>query len=220
VTFQVRVIEASGTSWVGEGQALSPFGTKVSGGHVDLHALVQLELDLPAEGPHLEIRALAVRSEPDGVAFAFVDLARAQFHLIRQAVDSVLLQRKLWIMIVDADRAAATVLADYVEREGHAALIIPTAEEALAYLAQDRVDAIMLDLGLPGRSGMQFLEALAERGLHIPIVVVSGATSEEDAVRCLQLGALDFVTKPLGDSQIGLTVSALSLKSLEGRLSG
>jgi CheY-like chemotaxis protein len=218
--FPVRVVEPSGKVWIGEGHDLSPFGAKIRDGHLRLHTLVRLEVDLPGGGPPLAIKALAVRSEPDGVAFAFVDLARAHYHLVRQAVDGLLLHTKLWIMIVEADRAAATVLADYVEREGHTALVLSTAEEALAYLDHDRVDAIMLDLGLPGTTGIALLEALAAREVRIPVVVVSGPTSEAEAARCLELGALDFVTKPFGDDQLKMVVSALSLKSLEERLSG
>ena len=93
-------------------------------------------------------------------------------------------------------------------------------EEALAYLAQDRVDAIMLDLGLPGTSGIELLEALAAREVRIPVVVVSGPTAEAEAARYLELGALDFVTKPFEEDQLRMVVSALSLKSLEERLSG
>ena len=217
----MRVVEPSGKVWIGEGHDLSPFGAMIRDGHVRLHTLVRLEVDLPDGGPPVAIKALAMRSEPDGVAFAFVDLARAQYHLVRQAVDGLLLHTKLWIMIVEADRAAAGVLADYVEREGHAALVLSTAEEALAYLAQDRVDAIMLDLGLPGTSGIKLLEALAAREVRIPVVVVvSGPTALAEAARCLELGALDFVTKPFEEDQLRMVVSALSLKSLEERLSG
>jgi CheY-like chemotaxis protein len=219
-TFSVRVVEPSGRVWTGEGRDLSPFGAKIRDGHVRLHTLVRLEVDLPGGGPPVAIRALAVRSEPDGVAFAFVDLARAHYQLVRQAVDGLLLHTKLWIMIVEADRAAARVLADYVEREGHSALVLSTGEEALAYLAQDRVDGIILDLDLPGPSGSEVLEALAAREVRIPVVVVSGATAEAEAARCLELGALDVVTKPFGEGQLKMVVSALSLKSLEERLSG
>jgi DNA-binding response OmpR family regulator len=78
----------------------------------------------------------------------------------------------------------------------------------------------MLDLGLPGTSGIELLEALAAREVRIPVVVVSGPTTEAEAARCLELGALDFVTKPFGEDQLKMVVSALSLKSLEERLSG
>src|SRR5260370_8484800 len=192
--FRVWVVEPSGQVWISEGHDLSPFGAKIRDGHVRLHTLVRLEVDLPGGGPPLAIKALAVRSESDGVAFACVDRARAQDHLVREDVDSLLLHTKLWIMIVEADRAAARVLADYVEREGHAALVLSTAEEALAYLAQDRVDAILLDLGLPGTSGIELLEALAAREVRIPAVVGSGPTAEAQPARSLALAPLDSST--------------------------
>jgi CheY-like chemotaxis protein len=220
VAAQVRVVDPSGPSWTGQGQDLSPFGMKVRGGHVHISAVARLEFDLPGDGPPVAIRALALRNESDGIAFAFVDLAREQFHLVRQAVDGLLLSRKLWIMIVERDQTTATALAEYVERAGHTALVIERAEEALAYLAHDHVDAIMLDLDLPGMTGLELLEALAERTAQIPVVVVSAAISETDAARCLRLGALDFVATPFTAGQLERTVSALSLKGLEERLSG
>src|SRR5437660_408386 len=106
------------------------------------------------------------------------------------------------------DREVASVLADYVEREGHAALIIARAEDALAYLSHDRPDAILLDLRLPGMGGVEFLETLARREIRIPVVVMCGTASEADAARCLQLGALDVAAQPHGH-QFDLAASAL-----------
>src|SRR5207302_5667121 len=121
--FPVRVVEPSGKVWAGEGHDLSPFGAKIRDGDVRLHTLVRLEVDLPGGGPPVTIKALAVRSEPDGVAFAFVDLALAQYHPVRQAVDGLLLPTQLWIMVVEADRAAGGVLGECVGREGYAGLV-------------------------------------------------------------------------------------------------
>src|SRR5260370_40715764 len=89
--FPVRVVEPSGKVWIGDGHDLSPFGAKIRNGHVRLHTLVRLEVDLPGGGPPLALKALAVRSGPDGAAFAFVDLARAQYHLVRPRRDRLLL---------------------------------------------------------------------------------------------------------------------------------
>ena len=216
VAFDVRVTEASGKSWLGEAEDLSPFGMRVRNGHGRRDSVVRLDFDLPRGGPHVAMKALAVRTDPDGVAFAFVDVDRTEFCLVRQAVDDLLLRRKLWIMIIEDDREVASFLADYAEREGHAALFIARAEDALAYLSHDRPDAILLDLRLPGMSGVEFLEALSRREIRIP-VVVCGAASEADAARCLQLGALDVAAQPHGH-QFELAVSALGLKGLEERL--
>ncbi len=215
---RVRVIESSGHSWIGEAENLSPLGLKVRDGQVPPSSIVHLEFELPGGGPTLTVASFTVRNDPDGVAFSFVDLTRPAFALIRQAVDLLLLGRRLWIMIVEDDPEMASLLADYVEAQGHRPIVIPTAEEGLAYLSQDRPDAVLLDLTLPGMSGIEFLESLARRGTRLPVLVVSG-TSEEGAARCLELGALDFVQKPLDQGLLRATLAALELRGLEERLS-
>lgn len=213
----VRVIEPSGKSWVGEADNLSPLGIKVRDGQVAPSSIVHLEFELPGGGPRLNVASFVVRNDPDGVAFSFIDLTRSAFALIRQAVDLLLLGRSLWILVIEDDRSVADILADYVEAQGHRPIIVPSAEEGLAYLSQDRPDAVLLDLTLPGMSGIEFLETLTRQGIRLPILVVSGR-SEQDAARCLELGALDFVQKPLDRDQLRATLGALELRSLEQRL--
>lgn len=215
--FLVRVVEASGKSWTGEAVNLSPFGIKIRNARVAPPTIVRLEFDLPTGGPQLTLTAVAVRTDPDGGAFGFVNLARADFHRIRNAVESLFLCRKLWIMIVEDDPEAAAVLADAAEEHGCAPFIIPSAEEALAYLTQDQPDAILLDLGLPGMSGLQLLERLAEQRRRIPVVVITGA-ADADGLASLNLGALDFVRKPLDLEQFRLTLDMLELTSINRRL--
>ncbi len=172
--FSVRVVEASGKSWTGEAVNLSPFGIKIREARIAPPAIVRLEFELPAGGARLTITAAAVRTDADGGAFAFINLARADFQRIRNAVESLFLRRKLWIMIVEDDPSVAAVLADFTEEHDCATFIIPSAEEALAYLTQDHPDAILLDLTLPGMSGLQLLDTLARQQLRIPVVVVPG----------------------------------------------
>ncbi len=211
------VVEATGKSWTGEAMNLSPFGMKIRQARIKAPAIVRLEFELPVGGPRLTITAVAVRSDPDGGAFAFINLARSDLLRIRNAVEALFVRRKLWIMIVEDDAEVAATLADLTEEQGYATFIIPSAEEALAYLTQDQPDAILLDLTLPGMSGLRFLETLSRRGLRIPVVVVSGA-GEPEAASCLTLGALDFLRKPLSLEQFRLTLNALELTSVQQRL--
>ena len=217
VSMEVRVTEPSGQSWSAEAQDLSPLGIKVRDGHVAPTSIVDLEFQLPGDGPRLTIGSFAVRDEPDGVAFTFVDLTRGAFALIRQAVDLLLLGRKLWILIVEPDEALAGLLADYVEARGDIPIVIRSAEEALDYLTHDRPDAVLLDLSLPVMSGSDFLDALARRGTRLPILVVSATW--EAAARSLEQGALDFLQKPLDPERVLAALAALEFRSLEDRLS-
>ncbi len=213
----MRVVEASGKSWVGEAANLSPFGIKIHEARIAAPAIVRLEFELPTGGARFAVTAVAIRTDPDGGAFAFINLARADFHRISNAVESLFLRRKLWIMIVEDDPTLAGGLADLTEAHDSATCILPSAEEALTYLAQDQPDAILLDLGLPGMSGVNFLDTLARQQLRIPVVVVSGA-GEGEAATCLRLGALDFLRKPLNLEQLRLTLNMLELASVKRRL--
>ena len=216
-TFPVRVQEASGSPWEGKATDLSPFGVKVRGASIAPPAIVRLELSLSPTDPAFSILAVAVRSDPDGTAFAFVNLTKPDFLRLRQEVETLFLRRQLYIMVVEDDRDVADTLADHAEELGYAAVIMPNAEEALAYLAQDQPDAILLNLSLPGMSGLQFLQRLTQQGLRLPVVAISAA-SEPEAIRSLKAGALHFLQKPLDLEQLRLTLDMLELASAKARL--
>ena len=215
--FPVRVQEASGPPWEGKATDLSPFGVKVRGASIAPPAIVRLELSLSPTDPALSILAVAVRSDPDGTAFAFVNLTKPDFLRLRRQVETLFLRRQLYLMVIENDRDAAEMLADYAEKLGYAAVIMPNAEEALAYLAQDQPDAILLDLALPGMSGLQFLQTLAQQGLRLPVVAISAA-SEAEAISSLKAGVLHFLRKPLDMEQFRLTLDMLELTGTKARL--
>ncbi len=76
-----------------------------------------------------------------------------------------------------------------------------TGEEALALAARHRPDAVILDLGLPGMSGIEVVEGL--RGWSsVPIIILSARGAEHDKVAALDAGADDYVTKPFGMDEL------------------
>ncbi len=80
---------------------------------------------------------------------------------------------------------------------GFEVLLAPTGEEALRMAAADHPDVVLLDLGLPGISGLDVIDGL--RGWSkVPIIVVSAREAESEKVRALDAGADDYVTKPFG----------------------
>jgi CheY-like chemotaxis protein len=76
-------------------------------------------------------------------------------------------------------------------------VVVRSAEAALGKLQTERPDAIILDIHLPGMSGLDFLQLRPIRESGLPIVAVSGIVTESQARECLRLGALDFVGKPV-----------------------
>src|SRR2546426_5217506 len=70
---------------------------------------------------------------------------------------------------------------------------VASAEDALEKLVSEQPHAILLDIRLPGMSGLDFLELPAVRDSGVPIVAVSGVATEGQARECLKRGALDFI---------------------------
>lgn len=101
------------------------------------------------------------------------------------------------VMIVEDQAALADVLVDFVRDLGHEAVIVPDAETAATTLQQEAIGAILLDVDLPGMSGLDFLRLPAVRDSGVPVVVMSGVATEAQARESLSLGALDFLAKPI-----------------------
>jgi CheY-like chemotaxis protein len=101
------------------------------------------------------------------------------------------------VLVVEDQVDLGEVFRDFLVELGHHPLVVHTAEAALARLQTERLDAILLDVQLPGMSGLDFLQLRPVRALGIPIVAVSGVVNETQARECLRLGAADFMGKPV-----------------------
>lgn len=101
------------------------------------------------------------------------------------------------VMIVEDQPPLADVLADFVRELGHEAVVVHDAESGVTTLERQAVDTILLDVDLPGMSGLDFLRLPAVRDRGVPVLVMSGVATEEQAREALSLGALDFLAKPI-----------------------
>jgi CheY-like chemotaxis protein len=103
----------------------------------------------------------------------------------------------LHVLVVEDERALGRIFADYVSELGHRAEVVGSAEAALERLHTATPHVIILDVKLPGMSGLEFLRLPVVRDSGIPIIVVSGYVTEDQARECLRLGALEFLAKPV-----------------------
>ena len=101
------------------------------------------------------------------------------------------------VLVVEDESDLGEVFRDFLSELGHHPVVVRSAEAALGKLQNDRPDAIILDIHLPGMSGIDFLQLRPVRESGLPIVAVSGVATESQARECLRLGALDFVGKPV-----------------------
>jgi DNA-binding response OmpR family regulator len=101
------------------------------------------------------------------------------------------------VLVVEDETDLGEVFRDFLSELGHQPVLVRSAEAALGKLQSERPDAIILDIHLPGMSGLDFLQLRPVRESGLPIVAVSGVATESQARECLRLGALDFVGKPV-----------------------
>ncbi len=105
------------------------------------------------------------------------------------------------VLIVDDEPQIRRALATNLQARGYAVDLAGDGESALELAARRRPDAIVLDLGLPGLSGIEVIAGLRGWTL-VPIIVLSVRDAEADKVRALDAGADDYVTKPFGMDEL------------------
>lgn len=101
------------------------------------------------------------------------------------------------VLVVEDEPLVGDVLHDSLTHLGHEPSVVQNAEDALARLAGERPDVILLDVRLPGMSATDFLQLRSIREFGVPIVAVSGVATESEVRDCLRYGALDFMPKPV-----------------------
>jgi DNA-binding NtrC family response regulator len=110
------------------------------------------------------------------------------------------------VLIVEDDARIRANLVYQVGRLGLDAEAVASAEEALERLADGAFDLLLLDVRLPGMSGVDLVRRLAASGRLPPTVVVSGEASVGEAVEALQLGVHDFIEKPFSPERLERSV--------------
>jgi two-component system, cell cycle sensor histidine kinase and response regulator CckA len=102
------------------------------------------------------------------------------------------------VLIVEDDAGIAELERSRLEEAGYRARVAPTAEAALRALEANDVDLILLDYRLPGdMDGLDFYARVKEAGYDVPVILVTGFSSEATVIQALRVGVRDFVTKSL-----------------------
>ncbi len=106
------------------------------------------------------------------------------------------------VLVVEDEPQMQVILCDNLEFEGYEAIAAETGEKALALVAQEPPDVILLDVMLPGISGYQVCRKLRESGVGVPIIIITARNTEIDRVLGLELGADDYVGKPFSVQEV------------------
>jgi two-component system nitrogen regulation response regulator GlnG len=120
------------------------------------------------------------------------------------------------ILIVDDEEAVCWALAQALTGEGHSVVTAPSAEKAFEQVAQQKPDAIILDVRLPGMSGLSAMGRLRALTQDAPIIVVTAFGNLNSAVKAVEEGAFDYLAKPFDlDQALDAVSRALQRRSLQ-----
>ncbi len=126
------------------------------------------------------------------------------------------------ILIVDDDAVARRLVENMVQKCGYETLVVESGDAAIAMLtAPDApaIDAVVLDLVMPGLDGMGVLAKIREAGLNIPVIVQTAHGGIDNVVSAMRAGAQDFVVKPVGIERLQVSLrNALNASALKGEL--
>ena len=106
------------------------------------------------------------------------------------------------VFIIDDDASVRRDVEDLFRSVGLEVESFGSAQEFLARKRQDAPGCIVLDIRLPGASGLEFHRTLAESGIHLPVILISGHGDIPMSVRAIKSGALEFLTKPLKEQEL------------------
>ena len=113
------------------------------------------------------------------------------------------------ILLVEDDPTLRQALAFNLTREGYEVSTASDGERALDAARNERLDVILLDVMLPGMSGIEVLRVLRREGVTTPVIVLSAKADEIDRVVGLKVGADDYITKPFSRPELLARVEAV-----------
>jgi len=116
------------------------------------------------------------------------------------------------IMVVDDDKGILEILRYNLEKEGYQFIGSTTGSQALEMAYEEKPDLIILDIMLPGISGLEVCRIL-RNNLDVPIIMLTAKAEEIDKIVGLELGADDYITKPFSMRELQARVKSLLRRS-------
>ncbi len=115
------------------------------------------------------------------------------------------------ILVVDDSKAILTMLKTFLEKEGYDVITTLTALDALPLIQMREIDLVIMDIKLPGLSGIDALTEIKNKDIKLPVIIMTAFGTTQTAIEAMKRGAYDYVTKPFKINEL----SNLVKKALE-----
>ncbi|MFH1700422.1 MAG: sigma-54 dependent transcriptional regulator [Candidatus Zixiibacteriota bacterium] len=113
---------------------------------------------------------------------------------------------KAMILIIDDEKYIRSSLSGMLIDEGYETVAVESAEQGEKILKRQDIDLILLDIQMPGKDGITFLDDNGDRLKNTPVIIISGKSDIPTAVMAIKLGSFDFIEKPLVPERVLITI--------------
>lgn len=120
------------------------------------------------------------------------------------------------ILVIEDDRIVRTLVRHVLEKEGHEAHLAEKGIIGEEMAMKDEYDIIVLDLGLPDKSGLEVCKDLRDKGLKTPILILSAYQNIDTKITGLNSGADDYLTKPFDNKELLARIDAIIRRARQG----
>ena len=126
------------------------------------------------------------------------------------------------ILIADDDETNRRLLGTYLKKQGYDVKAVPSGAEALEAIQKGGIDLVLLDVMMPGMSGLDALVLIRQThsAFELPVIMVTARNESEDVVAALELGANDYVAKPFDLPVLRARIAARLRIQMEASRSG
>jgi two-component system copper resistance phosphate regulon response regulator CusR len=113
------------------------------------------------------------------------------------------------ILLIEDEQKLAAALREGLNAEGYSVRVANSGEEGFYQVHAEPFDAIILDVMLPGRNGLEILKTMRDSGIRTPVLMLTARDTTEDRVRGLDIGADDYLVKPFAYNELLARIRAL-----------
>ncbi|HTM97244.1 MAG TPA: sigma-54 dependent transcriptional regulator [Pedobacter sp.] len=111
------------------------------------------------------------------------------------------------ILIIEDDTTFAQILEIFLTKNNHQIETVVTVQQSNSILNQQEFDLLLIDYRLPDGTGLDVLKTVREKGIHIPIIIMTSFNDVRTAVKSIQLGAFDYITKPVNPDELLMVIT-------------
>ncbi len=123
------------------------------------------------------------------------------------------------VLIADDSAVMRTLISHVIKKQGFNVLAAPDGDACIHMLNSEKIDLLLLDINMPGKDGMEVLSYLNANDIALPVIMITASDDISQAVKCIKMGAYEYLTKPVDNDRLEITVkNALSESSLKKRV--